>query len=135
MSSWVRLMRMACMMVALAAPLGVTACDESPAAPSGGAIVTFRVGGESFRVRLETPDQVRAAEAARDGGAARIPVGRIVAGSQVNTGWSWHLEDVTFADVTIELCDGLPSYVEREGVGYANGTYCPWTAQVVEIRK
>jgi len=26
-----------------------------------------------------------------------------VAGTQVNTGWTWHLEGVTFAEVTIEL--------------------------------
>lgn len=56
-------------------------------------------------------------------------------GTQANVGYSWHLADVTFADATIELCDGLPSHVERAGVTYANGQYCPWGARVVEIRK
>ena len=37
------------------------------------------------------------------GGREKIPTGRIVAGTQVNTGWTWHLEGVTFAEVTIEL--------------------------------
>ena len=97
--------------------------------------MTFRVGAESFRVHLVTQEQIRAAEAARNGGSARIPVGRIVAGTDVNTGWSWHLVDVSFAEATIELCDGLPSFVEREGVGYANGTYCPWAAQIVSIQQ
>jgi hypothetical protein len=97
--------------------------------------VTFRVGSESFRVRLVTPDQVRAAEAARAGGSASIPVGRIVAGTDVNTGWSWHLVDVSFAEAAIELCDGLPSFVEREGPRYANGQYCPWGARVVDIQR
>jgi hypothetical protein len=44
-----------------------------------------------------------AARAAQSGGREKIPTGRIVAGTQVNTGWTWHLEAVTFAEVTIEL--------------------------------
>lgn len=135
MSSWLGWIRMICLAGAVTATTATAACDEgSPTGPSGGAIVTFRVGSESFRVRLVTEEQVRAAEAARNGGSARIPVGRIVAGPEVNTGWSWHLVDVSFADATIELCDGLPSFVEREGVRYANGTYCPWGAQIVSIQ-
>jgi len=135
MSSWSGWIRRMCLAGAVAAAMPAAACDEGlPTAPSGGAIVTFRVGSESFRVRLVTQEQVRAAEAARNGGSARIPVGRIVAGTDVNTGWSWHLADVSFAEATIELCDGLPSFVEREGVRYANGTYCPWGAQIVSIQ-
>jgi hypothetical protein len=134
-SSWSRWVRRLCLVGVLAGAAGAAACDEgSPAQPSGGAIVTFRVGPESFRVRLVTEEQVRAAEAARNGGLARIPVGRIVAGTDVNTTWSWHLVDVSFAEATIELCDGLPSFVEREGVRYANGTYCPWGAQITNIQ-
>jgi len=44
-----------------------------------------------------------AARAAQSGGREKIPTGRIVVGTQVNTGWTWHLEGVTFAEVTIEL--------------------------------
>ena len=51
------------------------------------------------------------------------------AGAEVNTGYSWHLVDVTFVEIAIELCDGLPSHVEAAGVGYANGRYCPWGAE------
>jgi hypothetical protein len=117
--------------------LGLTAlagCD-SPSAPTQGAVVTFQVVAETFRVRLTTREQVEAAEAARAGTGPTIPNGRIVAGTDVNTGWSWHLEDVEFADVTIELCDGLPSDVEREGVNFALGRYCPWTARVISITR
>ncbi|MGD9905073.1 MAG: hypothetical protein AB7U83_16525 [Vicinamibacterales bacterium] len=118
--------------VAIVAP----GCDaSSPTAPSGVAVVTFQVVNEQFRVRLTTEDQLRAAQAAQAGGQATIPVGRIVAGAEVNTGWSWHLEDVTFAEVAIEVCDGLPSHVEQAGgPGYALGWYCPWGARVLEIR-
>ena len=118
---------------ALGLTLSVMACDETPTAPSSEAVVTFRVVNETFRVLLTAPDQLAAARAAEAGGRARIPLGRIVSGTQVNTGWSWHLEDVTFAEATIEVCDGLPSHVEREGTQFAGGSYCPWSAVIVRI--
>jgi len=113
--------------------LGLGACDETLIGPSAGAIVSFSVQGETFRVLLSTAGQIAAARAAQAGGLARIPNGRIVAGTEVNTGWSWHLEDVTFAEATIELCDGRPSDVEREGTGYGGGRYCPWGASITGI--
>ena len=122
-------------MAAFAAALTFAgACEDGPASPSGAAVVTFRVADESFRVRLTTAEQVSAARAAMSGGRARIPNGRVVAGTDVNVGWSWHLEDVAFAEVTIEVCDGRPSDVERAGAGFGGGRYCPWTAVVVEIK-
>jgi hypothetical protein len=105
----------------------------TPAAPAAGALVTFAVDGETFRVSLTSPDQVAAARAAQGGGPARIPTGRIVQGTQVNSGWSWHLEDVAFVEAALELCDGRPSDVEREGTLFGGGRFCPWIARVVRI--
>jgi hypothetical protein len=105
----------------------------TPASPSSGAVVTFSVGSETFRILAATSQQIDAARAAQNGGSARIPLGRIVAGTQVNTGWSWHIEDLTFAEVTIELCDGKPSDVERAGTGFGGGRFCPWSAKVIRI--
>jgi len=113
----------------LAASCGI----DSPTPPSTMATVTLAVGGEIFRVALTTPEQVAAARAAQAGGRARIPNGRIVAGTQVNTGWTWHLEDVAFAEATIELCDGRPSDVERQGPAFGGGRFCPWRATVIRI--
>ena len=119
--------------VCLASFVALAACDSGPTSPSDGALVTFRVADEQFRVELETRDQVAAARRAQQGGPARIPNGRIVAGTRENAGWSWHLEDVDFAEVTIELCDGRPSDVEREGVQFGGGRFCPWSASVLSI--
>lgn len=119
----------------LAAALAAACGDGSPARPTSGALVTFDVSGETFRVWLSTPDRIAAARAARDGAAARIPNGRVVSGTQYNTGWSWHLEDVEFAEATIEVCDGRPSDVERAGVGYGGGRYCPWGASILRIEE
>jgi hypothetical protein len=108
-------------------------CDESPSAPSPSAFVSFSVAGERFRVALTSAEQVAAARAAQAGGPARIPTGRIVSGTQVNTGWTWHLEEVSFAETTIELCDGRPSDVEKQGTSFGGGRFCPWTATIVDI--
>ena len=108
-------------------------CDSSPSAPSSSAVVTFSVFGERFRVSLTGDEQIAAAHAAHAGGSARIPAGRIVLGTQAKTGWSWHLEGVAFAESTIELCDGRPSDVERQGTSFGGGRYCPWSATIVDI--
>jgi hypothetical protein len=108
-------------------------CDGSPSGPSPHAIVTFSVIDERFRASLTNGEVIAAARAAQAGGTARIPIGRIAPGTQANTGWSWHLEDVAFAESTIELCDGRPSDVERQGTSFGGGRYCPWTATIVDI--
>lgn len=115
------------------ASLAIGCGEDTPTSPSPAAVVTFAVAGETFRVALTMAEQVAAARAAQAGGLARIPSGGIVSGTQVNTGWNWHLEDVTFAEVTIELCDGRPSDVERSGTEFGGGRFCPWTATVVSI--
>jgi hypothetical protein len=113
-----------------------SACgSDAPAAPSSRAVVTFAVGTELFRVALTGSDQVAAALAAQSGGRASIPNGRIVPGTQINTGWNWHLEDVAFAEAAIELCDGRPSDVERQGTGFDGGHFCPWGATIVRIEE
>jgi hypothetical protein len=120
---------------ALGSTLLLSACDEkSPTSPTASAVVTFHVGPETFRARVVGAEQIAAAQAARAGGRANIPAGRLAAGAEVNTGYSWHLVDVTFVEAAIELCDGLPSHVEAAGVVYANGQYCPWGARVIDIR-
>jgi hypothetical protein len=103
--------------------------------PSRGALVTFGVADETFRVHVLDEAQIVAAHHAANGGPARIPNGHIVAGTGVNVGWSWHLEDLEFAEVTTEVCDGRPSDVEREGVTFGGGRFCPWIARVISIEK
>ncbi|HJZ72720.1 MAG TPA: hypothetical protein VKE51_13335 [Vicinamibacterales bacterium] len=111
-----------------------TGCGpRAPANPSRSAVVTFQVVNESFRVQLTTDAAIDAAMKAQAGGAAKIPNGRVVAGAEVNAGWSWHLVDVEFAEAAIELCDGRPSDVERAGTTFGGGRYCPWSARITSI--
>ena len=109
----------------------------APAAPPAeeGVIVTFAVEDEQYRILLTDPADIAIAEMLLAGEEApSIPSGLIVRGDPgVNTGYSWHIDpaSVEFADVTIEVCDGVPSFVED---GTLEGDrYCPWGARVVAI--
>jgi hypothetical protein len=51
----------------------------------------------------------------------------------VNVGYSWHIDPDTleFAEFTVELCDGRPSYVEDGSL--TGERFCPWSAEVLAI--
>ena len=125
--------------------LAVLACgsgDGSPDAtasgPSDGPIVvTFEVADEErFRILLIEPDDIAIARRLQAGeDAPSIPNGLVVRGETgVNEGYGWSIDptDVDFADVTIEVCDGLPSDVEAGIV--TSDRYCPWSAVVVDVQ-
>ena len=45
------------------------------------------------------------------------------------------LNDVEFADFTIELCDATPSYIEENKEEWLDvpGQWCPWSAVVISV--
>lgn len=111
--------------------------SPSPSPPaSASTVVTFQVGDEQYRIQLTDPADIAIAHQLLAGDEApRIPNGLIVRGDDggVNTGYSWHIDpsSLEFADMTTEVCDGLPSYVED---GSLTGDYfCPWSAEVIAI--
>ena len=120
-----------------AVPTPTTAPTLPPTASPGasGVVVTFSVETEQYRILLTDPSDIAIAERLLAGEEAPgIPSGLIVRGETgVNTGYSWSIDpdSVEFADVTMEICDGLPSHVED---GTLEGDrYCPWGAEVVDI--
>jgi len=125
--------------VVAAISLMVAACagDGGTAAPPGDArVATFQVvGGEQFRVLLtERLDLDVAGRLLAGEDAPSIPNGLVVRGdTSVNAGYSWSIDpnDFAFADVTIEVCDGLPSDVEQGLV--TSDRYCPWSAIIVSL--
>lgn len=119
--------------------LGLSGCspagdDDDIRAP---AVVTFEVAGtQSYSIRLDTQEQVDHVVDLMNGGEeGRIPNGRIVRDGDggVNAPWSWHIDPATleFADATIEVCDGLPEYVEDGTL--TSEWYCPWLAVPTEL--
>ncbi|HEX6140017.1 MAG TPA: hypothetical protein VF013_06070 [Candidatus Limnocylindria bacterium] len=114
----------------------LSTASGTPAA-DGPVIATFRVGEtEQYRILLTDPADIAIAEALLAGQEApRIPNGLVVRDGDggVNTGWSWHIDpaDIDFADGTTEVCDGLPSDVERAMI--SGDRFCPWSAEIVAI--
>ena len=97
-------------------------------------IVTFEVVEERYKVLLTEPADIDIARRLLAGEAVpSIPNGRVVRETGVNEGYSWSIDpnDIEFGDVTIEVCDGLPSDVE---MGIVTGDrYCPWSAIVIGV--
>lgn len=92
-------------------------------------------GREEYRIELTDPADIAVARALLAGEKApRIPNGIVVRGEpSVNVGYTWHIDpaSIEFADVATEVCDGLPSFVERNEV--TSDRYCPWAAEVIAI--
>jgi hypothetical protein len=113
------------------ATLALTGCAAQPT------VATFEVAGgpQTYKVELATPELVQHVKDLMDGSEdGRIPIGKIVRDDpSVNEPWSWHIDPETleFADVTTEVCDGLPEYVEDGSL--TSDYYCPWMAVPVEL--
>ena len=122
--------------VAMLAAVTLAACEDEASGPSDAATFVIAVENEQFRVRIEDQAAIAEARSLISSGQTKNISGDIRRGNGgINTGYSWHLRpaSVEFADMTIELCDGMPSYVE-ENVDYYVDTvkrYCPWGARVV----
>lgn len=129
----------------LATAAVVVACGGAGGSPTpsedgpsdGPVVVTFEVASDqTYRVLLAEPADIDIARRLLAGeDAPSIPNGRVVRGEAgVNEGYSWSIdpEDFDWADVTMEVCDGLPSDVEAGLV--TSDRYCPWSAVVLEVQ-
>jgi hypothetical protein len=120
-----------------AAALATSACgsgDRASGDPTGPVVVTFEVVDERFKALLTDPADIDIARRLLAGeDVPSIPNGRVLRETGVNEGYGWSLDpnDIEFADVTVEVCDGRPSDVET---GVVTGDrYCPWSAVVLGV--
>lgn len=118
----------------------LTACDSSDDPPRG---VTFEflhvTDSATLTFRATTSDS---AVIARVRAELEKPIeerhlhinGPIDAGTGDNAPWSWHFEPDAWdlAEVSIEICDGTPTYVEENLEQWLDevGQYCPWGSRV-----
>ena len=124
------------LLFAALAPFALAACNAAGGSPNPNApvVVTFEVVDERFKALLTDPKDIDTARRLLAGeDVPSIPNGRIIHETGVNQGYSWSLDpnDIEFADVTVEDCDGLPSDVETAVV--AGDRYCPWAATVIGV--
>jgi hypothetical protein len=126
--------RIAALLAATAAAACGPAGSTSPVQNTDPVIVTFEVGDEHFKTLLTEIADIEVARRLLAGDdVPSIPNGRVIHDTGVNTGYSWSMDpdDIEFADVTVEVCDGLPSEVEAGTI--PGDRYCPWSAVVVAI--
>jgi hypothetical protein len=119
---------------------GTGGVGELCADRTGGALVEFSIADETLRVWIENSAFVSEAERLLAAGESRIPVfNTLLDGRDCDAQWSWHPDsaDVEFADFTIELCDGIPSYIEENKAEWLDtvGAYCPWSATVSAVTR
>jgi hypothetical protein len=121
----------------------VAGCEiDGRAALRGGALATFDVVGERFRVWVTSPTTIRELRRLAAGeSTANIPAGTLRRGpgrAAFNAPYSWHLDprDTGMGEVAIEVCDARPSYVEQQRDEFVDvvRSYCPWGARLVELR-
>ncbi|GBC69390.1 hypothetical protein HRbin01_01088 [archaeon HR01] len=94
------------------------------------------VQGERFTIYVTDPETIKLAEENMRGGNNLFPTGALARGDGgFNSPWSWHLipETVRMAEVSIELCDGLPSHIEQALDYWIDtvGQFCPWSGRIV----
>lgn len=121
-------------LLAVTVTAGVLSSTGGSSSPSG-VIVTIQVIDETYKVELIDPAAIEIAEALLAGELPpMIPNGLVVRDDPgPNAPWSWHIDPASFewADMTTEVCDGLPSFVEDDTV--TSPYYCPWSAEVIAI--
>jgi len=102
---------------------------------SSGPIATIRVVDETYRIELANPEVLAIAQQLLAHEIPpMIPNGLVVRDDPgPNAPWSWHIDPASleWADMTTEVCDGLPSFVEDGTV--TSEWYCPWSAEVIDI--
>jgi hypothetical protein len=118
---------------------GGGAVGEPPCAawPSGGVYAKFDVAGEAYYASITNPMGINQAIALWKGSSnANIPNGNLVcSAAPYNCPFRFYQDpaSITFAEVTIEVCDGAPSYVDMNCASFG-ARYCPWSAKLVELR-
>lgn len=113
----------------------LASCSDAATGISTGGTFIVAVGTEQFRVRID--NALLASQARRMMNRQeqqKIINGELDRGDGgFNTGYSWHMKPGTieFADVTMELCDGTPSYVEAHVDEWIGQRYCPWSGRFI----
>jgi hypothetical protein len=115
---------------------GVATVGLAGCAQSGPTVATFQVAGDqTYKIQLVTQEQIDHVKALIAGSQeGLIPNGKVVRDDAgVNAPWSWHIDpkSLEFVDITTEVCDGLPEYVEDHTV--TSDYYCPWSAKAIKL--
>jgi hypothetical protein len=111
----------------------VLACQSDKSTTGDGQLFTVRVGNENFTMFLTDPATIQLAIDNFAGKNSLHPSGKIALGhGGFNRGHGWHYvsDTIQMVEVSAEVCDGLPSYVDANTDAFLAVGYCPWAARV-----
>lgn len=105
---------------------------------TGGALITVQVVDDSFSFWSTNGAFIDQAKVLLETSAVQVPVfDTITLGAGCDPQWSWTVDPAgqSWADVTIEVCDGTPSYIEGDPAAWlaSPGQWCPWAAVVTAV--
>lgn len=120
----------------IASLLILSCSSENPIQPPNDQFFIVQVGNERFTMQVTDATTIQLATENFQGKNQKFPSGRIALGNGgFNSPWSWHFipETVRMVDVSIEVCDGLPSYVNSHLNDFLAVGYCPWSGKVIQV--
>lgn len=120
----------------------VSVTPDLDAELKGGVLATFDVKGQPLHVFVTNAATIDSLYKLQSGlSFARIPFGALKPGPGAglsNSPWSWHMDpvDISMAELTAELYDATPQYVEDTLDTWLNTVkrYSPWSAKLVSIK-
>ncbi len=126
-------------LLAIIGGAGFLACGQpgGDRDPQGPGLFKVAACGQSFFVRIDDPEIAQQAAAQIGQADQLVLTGHVMPGDGgFNSPWAWHLDpaDISFSEVTIELCDGCPQTIEEDPDGWIRtvGVYCPWDGRIVQ---
>lgn len=112
-------------------------CNENALQPGHAAVFEIDHVGERFHVAVGRESvEAELQEFAESGDTVPVLFGDLLPGDGgFNAPYDWHLDPATVevVDLSIELCDGTPSFVQEELDYWLESVtrYCPWGPTVV----
>jgi glucose/arabinose dehydrogenase len=103
---------------------------------TGGALISFAIVNESLTVWSTNGTFIDRAKTLLATGQRQVPVfSTLLDDRDCDPQWTWRPDpaDMTFADFAIEVCDGLPSFVEADKPYWFSIGFCPWSAIVTAV--
>jgi hypothetical protein len=119
---------------AIAVPIAWSSAQEAPQSTRP-VVATFDVAGQKFKLKFTKPADIALARRVLAGKAGPVPfpAGKVVYGTpDVNTGYTWHLDNVTWTEAAMEICDGKPG-TDVETRKLTSTQFCPWGAKLISL--
>jgi len=115
----------------------LTGCQwDKDSETAAGQYFTVRVHNETFVMYVTNAETIRLAVDNFQGKNSLFPSGKITfENGGYNDPWHWHYvpDSVRMVEVSVEVCDGLPSYVDSHLTDFYSVGYCPWGGKIIRV--